>query len=466
MRLLCDEMLAGLARWLRAAGHDVALCEPRTDDRHLIDRARTEHRLLLTRDRTLSERAPDIVLLLPEPLDAQAEALTRHLGLDWRKAPFTRCLVDNTPLAPASEQALATLPEQTTRMPGPFSTCPACHRLYWPGSHVRRMAARLDRWAGFAPMGGTPPPPKGSLGKPEGFNMAENETRPFAVVTGGSSGIGYELARHFAINDFAVLIAAEDPARLEQARTELAVTGAEITTHASDLATEEGVASLYAALQGRTVDVLCVNAGVGLSGPFAETDLQRELRMIDLNVRGAVQLTKLVLQDMTARNNGKLLFTSSIAATHPAPFEAVYGATKVFLRSFAEALRNELQDTRIGVTVLMPGVTDTPFFERAEMMDTRAGTMENKDDPAVVAKAAFDALMEDRDKVYPNVKNRVLGTIGDTITDQAGARMHRALSEPGSGTANSSPSKSANPKPASPGSTNRDAANPSAANKE
>lgn len=432
MRLLCDEMLAGLARWLRAAGHDVALSAPQTDDRHLIERARAEHRLLLTRDRSLSERAPDVVVLLPEPLDAQADLLARRLGLDWRKAPFSRCLVDNTPLAPAPPEALAILPEQTTSLPGPFSICPACNRLYWPGSHVRRMAARLNHWASIVPPTGTRSPSKGSLDKSEGFTMAENETRPFAVVTGGSSGIGYELARHFAINEFAVLIAAEDAARLEQARLELAVTGANITTHASDLATEDGVASLYAALQGRTVDVLCVNAGVGLNGPFAETDLERELRMIDLNVRGAVQLTKLVLRDMLARNHGKLLFTSSIAATHPAPFEAVYGATKVFLRSFGEALRNELKDTGIGVTVLMPGVTDTPFFERADMMDTRAGTMENKDDPAVVAKAAFDALMENRDKVYPNLKNRVMGTIAEMSSDEAGAQMHRALSEPDS----------------------------------
>ena len=440
MRLLCDEMLAGLARWLRAAGHDAALGPPRTSDRALVELARAENRLLLTRDRTLPHLAPDLVMLLPEPLEAQAELLARRLGLNWREAPFTRCLVDNTPLAPASAQALATLPAQTTRLPGPFSTCPVCRRLYWPGSHVRRMAARLNGWAAIAPptgqavgqTAGTRPPPEGSLVKSEEFTMAENETRPFAVVTGGSSGIGYELARQFAVNDFAVLIAAEDPARLEQARTELAVTGAEIVTHAGDLATEEGVAALHAALQGRTVDVLCLNAGVGLSGPFAETDLQRELRMIDLNVRGAVQLTKLVLRDMVARNHGRLLFTSSIAATHPAPFEAVYGATKVFLRSFGEALRNELQDTNIGVTVLMPGVTDTAFFERAEMMDTRAGTMENKDDPAVVARAAFDALMENRDKVYPNPKNRMLGAIGDAISDQAGARMHRNLSEPGS----------------------------------
>ena len=147
MRLLCDEMLAGLARWLRAAGHDAALGPPQTSDRALVELARAENRLLLPRDRTLPRLAPERVLLLPEPLDAQAELLAHRLGLNWQEAPFTRCLVDNTPLAPAPAEALATLPAQTTRLPGPFSTCPHCRRLYWPGSHVRRMAVRLERWA-------------------------------------------------------------------------------------------------------------------------------------------------------------------------------------------------------------------------------------------------------------------------------------------------------------------------------
>lgn len=256
--------------------------------------------------------------------------------------------------------------------------------------------------------------------------------QPFAVVTGGSSGIGYELAVQFVENGYAVLIAAEDEGHLADARARLSATGAQVTTHASDLATEDGVNSLYQAIAGRPVDALCVNAGVGLGGPFAETDLQRELKMIDLNVRGAVQLTKLVLKDMVARDSGKLLFTSSIAATHPDSFEAVYGATKVFLRWFGEALRNELKDTGVGVTVLMPSVTETNFFERADMMDTNAGTAENKDDPADVAKAAFEALMADKHKVVPTLKNKVMGALADVTPAPVGAALHRALSEPGS----------------------------------
>lgn len=155
MRLLCDEMLAGLARWLRAAGHNTELAAPRMADRDLIAWARAEHRLLLTRDRSLAALCPDIALLLPEPLDAQAARLTQALGLDWKHAPFTRCLRDNTPLRPARTQDLAGLPDGTASMPGPFSTCPECGRLYWPGSHVRRMAARLGQWAAFVPSPGT-----------------------------------------------------------------------------------------------------------------------------------------------------------------------------------------------------------------------------------------------------------------------------------------------------------------------
>ncbi len=177
---------------------------------------------------------------------------------------------------------------------------------------------------------------------------------------------------------------------------------------------------------------LCVNAGIGLGGAFAETDLARELQMVDLNVRGAVQLTKPVLKDMVARGSGKLLFTSSIAATMPDPFEAVYGASKAFLRWFGEALREELKDTGVDVTVLMPGVTDTNFFNRAEMMDTKAGASDKKDDPAAVAKAAFDALMAGKDKVLPTMKNKVLGGVADLLPDALAAKAHRGLAEPGS----------------------------------
>jgi len=256
--------------------------------------------------------------------------------------------------------------------------------------------------------------------------------RPLAVVTGGSNGIGLELARQFADNGYDLLIAAENEAHLHEAAAQLEPNGASVDVYAGDLGTEQAVEGLYHAIAGRPVDALCVNAGIGLGGPFVDTDLATELQMIDLNIRGAVQVTKLVLKDMVARDSGKLLFTSSIAATMPDPFEAVYGGTKVFLRWFGEALRNELKDTGITVTVLMPSVTDTNFFNRADMLDTKAGASDSKDDPAVVAKAGFDALMAGDDKVVPTLKNKVMGAIADALPDKVAAQVHRGMSEPGS----------------------------------
>ncbi len=264
--------------------------------------------------------------------------------------------------------------------------------------------------------------------------MTETSTRPFAVVTGGSNGIGFELAHQFVTNGFDVLIAAQDAGHLTTAAGRLVTDGAQVTTHASDLSREDGVESLVSAIRslGRPVDVLCVNAGVGLGGPFVETDLQRELKMIDLNVRGAVQLTKPILKDMVAKGRGKLLFTSSVEASMPDPFEAIYGSTKVFLRWFGESLRSELKDTGVGVTILMPGVTDTNFFNRAEMLDTKAGAMEGKDDPAVVAKAAFEALQAGKDKIVPTVKNKVMSAVAEALPEPLVAAAHRAFSKPGS----------------------------------
>lgn len=264
--------------------------------------------------------------------------------------------------------------------------------------------------------------------------MTDANIRPFAVVTGGSNGIGFELARQFAENGYDLLIAAEDEHHLREAAGILGAGGAHVTIYAGDLGQGQAVAGLRRAIveAGRPVDALCVNAGIGLGGAFVETDLQTELQMIDLNIRGAVQLTKLVLKDMVARDAGKILFTSSIAATMPDPFEAVYGGTKVFLRWFGEALRNELKDTGITVTVLMPSVTDTNFFNRADMLDTKAGASDSKDDAAMVAKAGFDALMAGDDKVVPSLKNKVMGAIADALPDKVAAQVHRGMSEPGS----------------------------------
>ncbi|WP_031555135.1 Mut7-C RNAse domain-containing protein [Parvularcula oceani] len=147
MRLFCDEMLVGLARWLRAAGDDTALAEPGTQDADILALAEAEDRLLVTRDRRLAGRAGRAVLLTEDRVEDQARDLGERTGLDWRAAPFTRCVVDNAPLRPATREERDAVPPQARGLPGPFRACPDCGRLYWPGSHVRRMSERLERLA-------------------------------------------------------------------------------------------------------------------------------------------------------------------------------------------------------------------------------------------------------------------------------------------------------------------------------
>jgi uncharacterized protein with PIN domain len=146
MRLLCDEMLAGLAAMLRAAGHDTALAAPGTPDAELARACRAEGRVLLSRDRRLVAVVPGALLLPEEAMEAQARHLARQLGLDWCHAPFTRCMRDNTPLRSAGAADLARIPPRARLLSGPFRACPCCERVYWPGSHVRRMEERLHRW--------------------------------------------------------------------------------------------------------------------------------------------------------------------------------------------------------------------------------------------------------------------------------------------------------------------------------
>jgi short-subunit dehydrogenase len=260
--------------------------------------------------------------------------------------------------------------------------------------------------------------------------------RPFAVVTGASSGIGYELAREFVEHGYDLLVTAED-AGIDRAAADLRRdSGPTVQTVQADLATDEGVEKLYEAIRqsGRDVDAIALNAGRGAGGDFTrDTDLRDELNIIDVNVRSTVYLSKRVLPDLVKRGRGKVLYTSSIASTMPGSYQAVYNASKAFVQSFAEAVRNELKDTGVTVTSLMPGPTDTNFFERADMMDTKVGTGE-KDDPAKVARQGFEALMKGDDHVVAgSVKNKVQAVAGKVIPDTKKAEMHRKMAEPGSG---------------------------------
>ncbi len=262
--------------------------------------------------------------------------------------------------------------------------------------------------------------------------MTSSAQRPLAVVTGASAGIGYELAKQFATHDFDLIVAAED-ARIAEVASELQGLGAAAEAVQVDLATDAGVDELYAQLKGRSVDALALNAGIGAGGAFAtDTDLQDELKLIDLNVRSTVHLAKHVVGDMVARNQGRVLFTSSIASTMPGSFQAVYNASKSFVQSFALALRNELKDTDVTITALMPGPTDTEFFERADMLDTKVGAGE-KDDPADVARDGFEALMAGDERVVSaSLSTKVQGRASRLLPDSAKAAMHRRMAEPGS----------------------------------
>jgi uncharacterized protein len=262
----------------------------------------------------------------------------------------------------------------------------------------------------------------------------DSTSRSLAVVTGASSGIGLELAKQFAENDFDLVIAAED-AELAGAAEQLRGMGAEVDAVQVDLARPEGVEELQRRIvaAGRPVDAVALNAGVGAGGAFAtDTALEDELRLIDLNVRSTVHLAKYVVRDMVARDEGRILFTSSIASTMPGSFQAVYNASKSFVQSFALALRNELKDTGVTVTSLMPGPTDTEFFERADMLDTKVGAGD-KDDPADVARDGFEALMAGKERVVSaSLSTKLQGRGGRFMPDSAKAAMHRRMAEPGS----------------------------------
>ena len=257
--------------------------------------------------------------------------------------------------------------------------------------------------------------------------------RPLAVVTGASRGIGLELARQFAANGFDLILDAED-ADVDAAAADLRRDGAEATAVQADQSTPEGVVALHAAIRdaGRPVDALAINAGIGTSGPFVDGDLADHLRLIDLNVRGAVHLAGLVVPAMAARGEGRVLLTASIASTMPGPYQSTYAASKAFLYSFAQAIRHELRDRGVTVTALMPGPTDTDFFERAGLEDTKVG-QGSKDDPAEVARDGYEALMAGKDHVVAgSVRNKAMTAAAKVMPDKAAAAMHGAMSKPGS----------------------------------
>lgn len=253
--------------------------------------------------------------------------------------------------------------------------------------------------------------------------------RPLAVVTGASSGIGYELARLLAEDGYDLVIAADRP--LAEAAQTLEAVGARVRAIQGDLATEEGVQALYAEIDNRPVDVLAANAGHGLGQGFLDQSFDDILHVINTNISGTVRLAQLVGRDMRERDRGRILFTGSIAGLMPGSFQAVYNASNAFVDSFSFALRNELKDTGVIVTCLMPGVTDTDFFERAGLMDTEVGQDEHKMDPAKVAKIGYEALKRGDGDVVAGFKNKMQAAMAAVTPQSVLAEQHRKMAEPG-----------------------------------
>jgi short-subunit dehydrogenase len=257
------------------------------------------------------------------------------------------------------------------------------------------------------------------------------KSRRLAVVTGASSGIGLELAKELLRHDFDLIIAADGDG-IHAVAEELGRGPARVRAVQTDLRTYEGVESLYAAIlaTGRPLDAALLNAGTAKGGAFVDNDLADELALVELNVTSTVHLAKRVLRDMVRRDSGRILITSSIAATMPGSFHAVYNASKSFLLSFAEALQNELRDSAVTVTVLMPGPTETSLFARAQMLDTVVGQM-SKDDPVEVAKQGVRGMLAGRKKVVAESSlTKAQALLNGVLPNSAKAGMHRIVAAP------------------------------------
>lgn len=252
-----------------------------------------------------------------------------------------------------------------------------------------------------------------------------------AVVTGASTGIGFHLARLFSENGYDVLIAADED-RIHAAAAELTTAQSTVTAVQADLSNTAGVEVFLTAVLGarRPVDALALNAGTGNGGAFLDIPWEDEQRLIGLNVASTVHLAKRLLPDMVARGEGRVLMTASIAARMPGPYYATYAASKSFVLSFAEALRHELADTGVTITALMPGPTDTEFFDRADMNDTGVSNA-TKDDPADVARDGFDALMAGKDSVVAgSFKNKLQAVGAKVMTEPQKAAVHATMTKP------------------------------------
>ena len=263
--------------------------------------------------------------------------------------------------------------------------------------------------------------------------MANETNKKYALITGGTSGIGYELAKLFAKDGYNLVIAARNENELENTSAELERNfGIDVVTFSKNLFDPENAFDLYneIILKGIQIDVLVNDAGQGHYGEFVDTDIHRELSIIQLNISSVVVLTKLFLQDMVKRGEGKILNLSSIASKIPGPFQSVYHGTKAFVQSFTEAIRNEVKDSGVIITALLPGATDTDFFNKADMEESKIVQEGKLADPAEVAKDGYDALMKGDDMIISGFKNKVQVAMGNVLPDSAVAEKVHKQQEP------------------------------------
>jgi short-subunit dehydrogenase len=255
-----------------------------------------------------------------------------------------------------------------------------------------------------------------------------SQMRKFSIVTGASTGIGFELAKICLKNEYDVLLAADEP-EIEQAAVALRQMPGAVEAVQADLTGPEGVDRLYAAAKGRQVDALLANAGRGLGRAFLDQDPDAWRRVVDTNITGTLLLVQKVARQMRQVGAGRILITGSIAGFMPGTYQAVYNGTKAFLDSFSFALRHELKDSGVSVTCLMPGATETDFFERADMMDTKIG-QQKKDDAATVAQTGFDAMIKGKGDVVTGWHNKLQSAIANVTPAGVLAAMHRSMAQP------------------------------------
>jgi short-subunit dehydrogenase len=255
-------------------------------------------------------------------------------------------------------------------------------------------------------------------------------SRKLAIITGASSGIGLELAKLAAKDGYDLLVAADTP--FVDAGAGLQDFDVDVQALQMDLSTQQGVDELLKMVDGRAVDVLVANAGHGLGHAFLSQDPQDWRHVIDTNITGTLLLIQPIVRGMVERGQGKVLITGSVAGHMAGAFNAVYNGSKAFIDSFAAALGNEIKDSGVTVTCLEPGATDTHFFERANMEDTKVGQAK-KADPADVAKVGWDAMNDGEPAVIYGLKNKLEVAAADVMTDAMTAKLHRKQAEPGSG---------------------------------